>query len=133
MIVIAVVGFLLAGRNNSADTDQINSSVDTNDETSSGSGSDVKSAATVVTYTDNGFSPASVTIKDGDSVTFKNESNNDMWVASNPHPVHTELAGFDARKNMSKGESYTFTFTKSGTWGYHNHPNSSDAGTVVVE
>ncbi len=105
--------------------------------TPSSSGGQEKSAPTggqnVVTYTDSGFSPAVLTIKNGGTVTFKNSASDDMWVASNPHPVHTDYPGFDAKKNIAPGETYQFTFTKSGSWGYHNHLNPSEGGKIIVQ
>ena len=101
----------------------------------------------VVTYTNNGFSPKTITIKKGDSVTFINQSSGGMWVASDAHPSHTAYSGtsradhcpdesntsFDECKSVSAGESWSFTFDKVGSWNYHNHVNPSNIGTVVVE
>ena len=87
----------------------------------------------IVTYSDAGFSPMILRIKVGQSVTFKNDSSVGLWVASNPHPEHTSLTGFDAEKSMIKGEAYIFTFTKIGSWSFHNHLNSGHTGTIVVE
>jgi len=87
---------------------------------------------TVVTYSDGGFNPKTVTVKVGTTVTFMNDSSGAMWVASDPHPVHTLLSGFDELNSVRKGGSYEYTFTKVGTWTYHNHMNPSMKGTVVV-
>lgn len=87
---------------------------------------------TVVTYTDAGFSPKTVTVKLGTTVAFMNDSASGLWVASNPHPQHTDLSGFDAGRSVSKGGSYEYTFTKTGSWNYHNHAKSTDTATVVV-
>jgi len=89
-------------------------------------------ARSVVTFTDTGFAPSPVTVKAGTIVTFVNESSGNMWVASDPHPTHTLLPGFDELKNVTRGGTYEYTFVKVGTWTYHNHPNSSVKGTVVV-
>ena len=86
-----------------------------------------------VTYSSNGFTPKTLTVTVGTEVTFINTSSDSMWVASNPHPIHADYSGFDARRSYGTGESYTFTFTKKGTWGYHNHRDPGDTGTVVVE
>ncbi|MFZ5844976.1 MAG: hypothetical protein ACOY0S_00725 [Patescibacteria group bacterium] len=86
----------------------------------------------VVKYTDSGFSPLSVTVKAGTSVTFINEAAGGMWVASAVHPTHQLLPGFDQLKSVGRGGTYEYTFTKVGTWKYHNHVNPADTGTVVV-
>ena len=87
----------------------------------------------VITYTSTGFSPQVLRIKKGESVTFKNMITDHMWVASDPHPTHTSLSSFDALKAITQGETYIYTFTKLGSWGFHNHANASYKGTVIVE
>lgn len=67
--------------------------------------------ANVITYTDNGFSPATLTVEAGSTVTIRNESSETMQFNSDDHPVH----GDDADLNVGTvraGESKTFTVTK---------------------
>ncbi len=85
-----------------------------------------------VTYSATGFSPQVLTIKKGESVTFRNDGTAEMWVASGDHPVHSDLPGFDALKNVGQGETYVYTFTQIGTWSFHNHANANHGGTIVV-
>ena len=78
------------------------------------------------------FSPNDLTILVGAAVTFKNNSTTqNVWVASNPHPAHTDLSGFDSGF-IAPGASYTVTFTAVGNWGYHNHLIPGIGGTVHV-
>lgn len=83
-----------------------------------------------VTYTDSGFTPNTLEIHVGDSVTFAKEGLKVMWVASAPHPVHTDFPAFDQKKT---GDSYTFTFTKIGTFKYHNHVAPGNNGIITVK
>ncbi len=97
-----------------------------------------------VTYSTNGFSPSPVTIKKGGTVTFVDSNPaRDMWVASAQHPTHTAYSGTTLAEHCDDatdtsfdqckaGSSYSFTFTKAGTWNYHNHLNSSDFGQIIV-
>lgn len=85
-----------------------------------------------VIYNGTSFNPSSLTIKAGDIVVFKNQSNADFWPASNPHPTHTDYPEFDAKQNIPAGSNYQFKFLKVGTWGYHNHLNHVIGGTIVV-
>ncbi|BCX15823.1 MAG: hypothetical protein KatS3mg098_052 [Candidatus Parcubacteria bacterium] len=101
----------------------------------------------VVTYTNSGYSPSILKIKAGTTVIFKNESSRSMWTASAFHPSHTVYGGtsleehcpdtaavaFDACSGVLPGNSWSFTFTKKGSWKYHNHLAPSDFGTIVVE
>ena len=86
----------------------------------------------VVTYTASGYAPNTITVKKGTTVTFVNQSSGGMWVASAVHPTHQLLPGFDQLASVAKSGMYEYTFTKVGTWKYHNHVNASDTGTVIV-
>jgi plastocyanin len=87
----------------------------------------------VVKFTDNGFEPSTLTVSSGDTVKFENKSSDDFWPASNVHPTHLLYPGFDAKKPVLPGDSYSFTFTKKGSWGYHNHLEPDVQGTIVVK
>ena len=99
--------------------------------------------AVTVTYTDSSFGPATTEIKRGDTVTFVNQSNRGMWVASAIHPTHTLYpekssndcfgSSFDACTQISPGNSWSFTFNSVGSWNYHNHARPNHTGVVVVE
>lgn len=91
-----------------------------------------ETAIKTVEYTKNGFEPQTLTIKQGEAVTWINKSNDQMWIASDPHPSHTSYSGFDQLNGEPNGGVYSFTFTKVGTWAYHNHLNASKIGTIVV-
>lgn len=93
-----------------------------------------------------GFSPATVTIEKGGTVTWVNESGSPMWVASGKHPTHELYAGTSRETHCassytgpapfdqcSSSENYSFTFNKAGTWKYHNHVNTSQVSTVIVQ
>ena len=85
-----------------------------------------------INYVESGFSPAAITVKKGTSVTFENQTTVGMWVASDVHPTHQLLPGFDAKKSIGKGGVYTYTFAKVGTWTFHNHASPTHVGKVVV-
>lgn len=93
-------------------------------------------ASTAKTYTvemaGDGFSPTSLTIKKGDTVTFKNVGSNAHWPASAPHPTHTDYPEFDPKHEIAPGQSWSFTFEKVGTWRYHDHLNSGETGIIIV-
>ncbi len=100
-----------------------------------------------VIYTDAGYEPGTLTVKLGETVAWKNESSSGMWTASGVHPSHTLYSGtslsehcldvsgtaFDACGSTQPGDSWSFTFNKTGTWKYHNHLKASHLGTIVVE
>jgi len=78
------------------------------------------------------FEPASITIPAGTTVIWTNEDSAPHLVASDPHPAHTDLPEL-VSETLSQGDSYRFTFTKTGTFGYHCHLHPSMTGTIVVE
>ncbi len=86
-----------------------------------------------VSYDGTSFSPKTTTINAGDIVVFKNDSQSDLWPASDPHPTHTNYPEFNAQKSIAPGGKFEFKFTKVGTWGYHNHKNHDATGTIIVK
>jgi len=98
-----------------------------------------------VTITAEGFSPKTLTITEGTTVTFTNGDSNNHWPASAMHPTHTVYPGsdikkcgsdetiFDACKGLGQGELFSFTFNEKGSWKYHDHLSVSSTGTIVVE
>jgi plastocyanin len=90
----------------------------------------------VVRLTEQGPVPKTLTVRAGDTVTFRNVADIAYWPASNPHPTHTDCPGFDALRGLKIDESYTLTFAQVRTCGYHNHldpANSSAWGTIIVQ
>lgn len=87
---------------------------------------------TTIIYSNEGFSPTSLDVSVGTKVTFVNQSDRKMWVASSVHPSHRDLPGFDELKGEAKGSSYEYTFVKAGTWKYHNHLDPGSQGSITV-
>lgn len=132
LALVAFGGFVLFGKESTAPDQGFTPPNELAPEDPSNPTTDLFPKTETIVYTDAGFTPNNITILTGDTVTFTNNSTSDMWVGSNPHPQHTDYSAFDAMKNYTPGESYSFTFTESGTYGYHNHSNAGDKGTIVV-
>ena len=98
--------------------------------------------AEVITFTDNGFVPSTVTVKKGQTVRWANNSGAKVWPASAVHPSHAVYpqksasdclgSSFDACRGLAQGESWDFTFNYVGEWKFHNHLNASQWGAVTV-
>lgn len=101
----------------------------------------------LIAYTNAGYSPQTLTIKVGDTVTFKNDSAQNVWTASGMHPTHTAYSGttatehcpdvantaFDQCQAGTPGSSWSFKFDKAGSWKYHDHLHPSNWGEIVVQ
>lgn len=161
IVVILVGGYLLYDRNHQAQAPIVNeqsSPIVNNNQVSANSNLDIanppanqtapatnsnnhfsnetdvtgQNKVVEVDFNGTSFSPSTINIKAGDTVVFKNKSNNDFWPASNPHPIHTDYPGFDALGPVGPGKIYQFIFSNVGSWGYHDHLNPAVHGTVVV-
>ena len=98
-----------------------------NSKTTSNKGTTNKTAtATVasgkVIISASGFSPATISVKKGSTVTWTNQDTKVHQVVSDPHPSHTLLPDLDS-STLSSGDSYTFTFEKVGKFTYHDENN----------
>lgn len=87
---------------------------------------------TVVIYDGERYTPAVMDISLGETVTFRNESSEPFWPASNLHPSHLVWSDFDPKQPVDPGEEWSFTFTQSGEWGYHDHIKPTIKGLVRV-
>ena len=97
--------------------------------------------ANTILYTDDGFMPATLTVKAGAKVTFLNESSFQVWPASNNHPTHRLYpttggcvgSTFDACKGVKPDGFWSFVFSIPGAWKYHDHLSPARTGSVVVQ
>lgn len=132
VVVLAIVWFL------SSRTPAVAPAVETPGVTAPSSG-------VTVAYTDQGFSPKSVTVPAGTAITFVNKTGETMWVASAPHPTHQAYDGTTMSEHCAagyrgpapfdqcaSGNSFSFTFIKAGEWRYHNHADATDFGAIIV-
>lgn len=87
----------------------------------------------VVSIDDEGFSPATLTVAAGTTIVFTNNGQGLHWVASDPHPTHTNVPGLDSKKGLATGESFSFTFTKPGTYTMHDHLAATYKATIIVQ
>ena len=70
------------------------------------------------------FSPASLTVSTGTTVTW---TNND----SVTHTVTSDTGAFSSG-NLDPGQTFSFTFSQAGTFAYHCSIHTSMHGTVTV-
>lgn len=87
-----------------------------------------------VNYTSAGFSPFLLEITAGNTVDFVNNSNGTLWVTAQLHPTARDqhYPEFDAGKSIAPGKTFSFVFTRIGSWGYKNLNNEKHLGTIVV-
>ena len=85
-----------------------------------------------VVYTNDGFTPSSVTVSPGGTVVFFNASDWEFWPASNIHPTHEIMPEFDSLQPVAAGEAWQHTFDEVGIWYYHDHLSPDMGGVVKV-
>ena len=134
-IVLVIGGIITFGNKKDNNTNQAattNTSAPASNSTDTTNTTTQPAAATaVISYNGNLFSPSQVTIKKGDTVSVKNDSSVEVDFESDPHPTHTSEPELNAGIIMP-GQSQSFTVTRVGSWGYHNHLNQTQTGTIVV-
>jgi plastocyanin len=143
VVVVIVVGlYLWMSQASAPSTDQSGTS---STSTSIDMGTSTAPMSATVSYDGNSFSPSSVTVMQGGTVTFVDTAGS-MWIASDPHPEHNGYDGTTRQQHCasgysgatpfdecSSGSTFSFTFDKAGSWGYHDHLNDGAQGTVVVQ
>jgi plastocyanin len=133
ILVIVIAGAVLwMLRKEPVDNSSSSSSSDTSNSSSPTSDATSTAAKATITYSDSGYSPSTITVKTGDTVIIKNASSRSMQFDSDPHPVHTTNPELNVG-SVPVGQEMSFVVDTKGTFGYHNHLNASQKGTIVVE
>lgn len=88
--------------------------------------------AKTVIYSDKGFSPATTTIKLGETVRWFNQSKNKLWVMGTDTKETTGLVEFDQNGSITNGQGWELTFNKVGTFPYRNQMMPKQAGGAVI-
>ncbi len=148
VVVLAIAGFFMAQR--PAD-DGAEAPLTQGMPVPGPEGAGVEEAVVVpsvtISATAEGFVPASVTVKKGTVVVFRNDGATSVWPASAMHPTHKVYPGsdiakcgtaeagmmFDACAGIAPGGTWSFMFNETGTWKYHDHLNVRHFGSVTVE
>lgn len=87
----------------------------------------------VITLTDKGFVPSQLEITIGETIIFKNKTDNLFWPAADIHPYHSDYPRFDPKRALDKDEQWEFTFDRIGKWSFHDHISPSNTGAIVVK
>lgn len=130
VVAVAVIAsgsiwYIIATSNKTA-APAASNSTSTNDTSDSGT------VASTITYDGNTFSVSNNKVASGATVKVVNNSSEDLDFDSDPHPTHTDNSELN-EGDIAPGESKTFTLTKEGTWGFHNHLDASQKGEITVE
>jgi amicyanin len=108
-----------------------NASNSTNTADSSNNQSNQQTTAPVATdkvdIKDFAYSPTTITVKKGTTVTWTNQDSTKHNVAPD-----TETSDFKASELLAKGQTYSVTFNTVGTFSYHCTPHPYMKAQVVV-
>ncbi|HSW78988.1 MAG TPA: cupredoxin domain-containing protein [Candidatus Babeliales bacterium] len=87
-----------------------------------------------IAVTSSQFVPQVLDVKVGSSVVWTNQDSSPHWIASDPYPKDDTLKSLNSGGPKQKGESFTYTFDKAGTFTYHDELHPAELkGTVRVK
>ena len=81
-------------------------------------------SAVAVAISGYAFDPATLTVKEGTTVTWTNQD-------SVTHTVTSDTGLFDSG-GMSQGDTFSFTFTTAGTYAYHCTPHHASMNATII-
>lgn len=129
---IVIIGGVIAAGGMKKDSPSAPSTASTSSAKTSTSSSDTNSnsavATTAVKIENYMFGPMTTKVKVGDTVTWTN-------MDAVHHNVVADQKTTDGPSGplIGQGETYSFKFTKAGTYSFHCEPHPYMHGTVVVE
>ncbi len=105
-------------------------------------------SAVLISITEKGFEPSSLSISPHTKVVFINRGTEGHWPASDRHPSHSDYGGtnlethcsesydgpapFDSCRALESGNTWSFIFEEAGTFDYHDHVWSHLGGSIIV-
>src|SRR5712672_963615 len=133
LIVLTLFAFLAAcgntntggSTNPTATTTTATSTPTSSNATPTAAATSPSSNASSVSIANFSFSPATLTVSVGTKVTW---TNNDTVT----HTVTAVQGAFDSN-DLSPGSSFSFTFTKAGTYAYHCKIHATMMATIMVK
>ena len=123
LVVIVGGAFLVMSQSSKMQTQQQGSTSQTQPATQNGSSPVM--AKNAVTIQNMAFSPATLTVKVGDKVTWTNQD-------SVGHSATADDNSFDTGV-IAQGQSGSTTFSKAGTYTYHCKVHPSMTATIIVQ
>lgn len=129
IIVIAVISILLSKKPNNSNTNELTQVQPSQSQVANPPVAVISEL--IVNITSKGFEPKTLTIGVGATVTWINKSGSAVNINSDPHPVHTAYPPLNLGI-VEDGKSVSLVFDKLGTYGYHNHLQPSQRGTIIV-
>lgn len=124
--VLGIGGVLLVTNNKKVDPVPSNHDMG-NTSVNSNSNSNEKVVANQVTIKDFAFGPKNMTVKKGTKITWTNQD-----AAHHDVTPDKDSPDFVASKLLAKGESYSYTFEKAGTYAYHCSPHPYMKAVIEV-
>jgi plastocyanin/methionine-rich copper-binding protein CopC len=77
------------------------------------------------------FQPMNLMISTGTKVTWMNDDSVQHYVNTDSHPAHTHVLDLNS-KALASGDSFSYTFTKSGAYPYHCSAHAADMTATIV-
>lgn len=131
VVLVALVGggALLASNNSSknktSDTSMNNMPAKPNPSPANKTTDSTASTSNSVSIQNYAFSPATINVKKGTTVTWTNQD-------SVQHDVTSDNGTGPKSELLAKGKSYSYTFNDVGTFAYHCTPHPYMKATVIV-
>lgn len=88
---------------------------------------------TVTVFIVNGkFDPATLSVNVNDTVVWLNKDATNHQIMSNPHPTHSALSDLSSGI-LGTNQTFSYKFTQTGTYQYHDETLPTSVGTVEVK
>lgn len=85
-----------------------------------------------VFYSGGVFSPTNLRIHSGDTVKFQNNGFSAIKIAPNSEKDQENGVGFENIGEIQTKNSFSYTFSTSGIFNYHNEKNPNEAGAIII-
>ena len=127
LIALGAGVFMMRSRQNtnSANTDGTSQTTEPTEASTNSTPTSTESSVTKVSIKGFAYSPTTLAVKKGTTVTWTNED-------TATHTVTSDSGSELQSKSLSKGDTFSHTFSASGTFDYHCAPHPSMKASIIV-
>jgi len=136
VVIVAALALTQTNQNTTVASSNDSMNMSNGDMGNNGNVSNSAGANATVLIENGTFNPANLTVKAGTTVIWVVKANSDKYMVTSDANGSVEGKYLFMSDDLTNGQSFSYTFNKTGTYGYYDMDHMDDkklTGTIIVQ